>query len=164
MTTPIKKPRPPQRPSRAAIARHLVACAFDMTRDPDLTTRLLNAAMKADDPLAFVEKKLGRRPLQVEPPPAAAPPPRPDPAPANPTPPREPAARPASGCVTIDVPLAEPRGGYLSRLVDFKLTPEHAQAAARLVAGLKRSNAELKSGRRVEGLADGFRWLLEQIE
>jgi hypothetical protein len=35
---------------------------------------------------------------------------------------------------------------------------------ARLVAGLKAANAELESGRRVEGIADGLRWLLDQLD
>lgn len=65
---------------------------------------------------------------------------------------------------TFSVPLGNvPNDAYLSRHVEARLDRSQALALKRLMAGLRKRNDELRSGRPVVTPADAVRWLLEQV-
>jgi hypothetical protein len=63
---------------------------------------------------------------------------------------------------TIGLPVAEPPPGYRTNHLDLHLTQTQADHLAKLLSGLRKSNALLANGRYVNTPPDVIRWVLER--
>jgi hypothetical protein len=161
-----------KKPSRAQVNQ--LARDLGYVLGEKATTELINRAMQATDPEAFLRDQAAKRQ-------AATTPPASEPAAAG----QEPGAVmpedihpltqgvnseardavPAGPSVVIELPLAEPpTKGYARRFTKVELSFDHDQASIfqRLYYGLNSKSTRLATGKHVESAADVVRYLLEQ--
>lgn len=65
--------------------------------------------------------------------------------------------------VLIELPVAEPRLGYVTRRLDVRMSRKQSVAAQRLYLGLMEVEAKLENGAPVNTVGRAIAWVLERV-